>query len=158
MPDSHAFALLFAGFAIRESQLYGPEIIVTSTAQATMADAEMKESDAPFVSTSSSEEQQRLPGVLLATREGNSEQLTAEDGAATAAALGEFTVVQGWWDSQVWTLRQLVRLDDPLKDPRPSSFFHDNLSGSGQTEVETIVVALQDGPAASRAGARGVGP
>lgn len=155
VPSSVASALMFRGFAIRESQSYGTEVIVTSTAQATMADAEMKESDAPFVPTSSSEEQQRHPGVVLETREGNRESLAAEDGAASAAALREFTVVQGWWDSQVWTLRQLVRLDDPLKDPRPSAYLHDNLSSPGQTEVETIVVALQDGPAASRAGVRG---
>lgn len=113
---------------------------MTSTAQATMTDAEMKEADNPFLAST-------------ATRKSSSTQSKAEDAANAAASLREFTVVQGWWDSQVWTLRQVVRLDDPLKDPRPSSHVNSNSSYRGEAEVEAIVVALQEGHASSRNGA-----
>ncbi|KAL8434321.1 hypothetical protein ACSSS7_003265 [Eimeria intestinalis] len=136
-----------AGFAtIRDSHRGGAEIIVTSTSQATMTDAEMKGSEAPFGYPSSFASLRPESGASsTASRE------TPDAGSDdVAATLREFTLVQGWWDTQVWTLKQLVRLEDPLKDPRPPGL-NGNPAGSKEFEVESIVVALQDGPASSRA-------
>lgn len=119
--------------------MHKAEIIVTSTAQATMTDAEVKGSGNSFVDSSAPEGTPPGSSASIATSE-------SEAGAQAAAKMREFTFVQGWWDSQVWTLKQQLHFDDPIKDPRFAGRRHQD------TAVEAIVVALQEGPASSRGG------
>ncbi|KAL8455670.1 hypothetical protein Emag_000492 [Eimeria magna] len=148
LPQPGAEKPQWFGFAtIHGSQRDGPEIIVTSTSQATMTDAEMKGSEVPFGFPSPFADRQPESGSPSPAPRENLDAASDE----VAASLREFTLVQGWWDSQVWTLKQLVRLEDPLKDPRPPGHNNANSGGSKEFEVESIVVALQDGPASSRA-------
>ncbi|KAL8430789.1 hypothetical protein Efla_004025 [Eimeria flavescens] len=144
VPLNVASALMFKGIAMAYgSRRDEAEILVTSTSQATMTDAELKGSEGSFDSSSSPSDKQQTPSSAPASVS------EAENGAEAAAALREFTVVQGWCDSRVWTLKQLVRLEDPLKDPRPSAHSA-NAIGGAAAEVETILVALQEGQASSR--------
>ena len=72
--------------------------------------------------------------------------------AEEVAALREFTVVQGWWNTHVWILKQQLDFDDVLKDPRPQS---QRRGSSGS--VEAVVVAMQEGSESSRLGQGRVG-
>lgn len=111
----------------------------------------MKSSTVPLTSSGMSEEAQRLHARSKANLPGSRAHDARAEPSDTAAALREFTVVQGWWDTQVWILKQQLRLDDSLKDPRPRRQTH---NGSAKdADVEAIVVAIQDGPASSRFGA-----
>lgn len=111
----------------------------------------MKSSAVPLTSTGMPEETQRLHARSKASLPGGKAPDARAEPSDAAAALREFTVVQGWWDTQVWILRQQLHLDDSLKDPRPR---RQTQSGSAKdTDVEAIVVAIQDGPASSRFGA-----
>lgn len=151
--DFSAADLLCIGFATSMPHRDGPEILVTGTAQATMTDAQIKGAGVTPVNMGVLGEHPTVRGDPEGTRPADGDELAGQDGAGAAAALLEFTVVQGWWDSQVWMLSQQVRLDDPLKDPRPSGGMHNNSETHGEAQVQAILVALQDGPASSRSGA-----
>ncbi|XP_026193372.1 uncharacterized protein LOC34621103, partial [Cyclospora cayetanensis] len=151
LPSTVVSALMFRGFATEAAIPGGgkkaTEIIVTSTVQATMTDAEVKGPLAFAHAATPSAESQGGGSNAASTSPPSS---TAQP--SPAAKLRNFTVVQGWWSSHVWTLRQQLHLDDPLKDPRLESS-HASRSGNPETStMEALLVALQDGLASSRAG------
>lgn len=139
LPITVASAVMFRGFVATGFNMDKPEIIVTSTAQATMTDAEIKGSGDSSADPGAPEGRVPSSSTLVTSS-------AFEPGMHAAAKLREFTFVQGWWDSQVWTLRQQLHFDDPIKDPRFSGRRHQ------ESSVEAIVVALQEGPASSRVG------
>ncbi|CDJ47306.1 Extacellular protein with a signal peptide, clostripain like caspase/hemoglobinase domain, notch domain and 2 EGF domains, related [Eimeria brunetti] len=146
VPVSVVSAIMFTGFVKSSPKGGQPEIIVTSTAQATMTDAEVKSFPVPLNLDEAPAERQHIDrGSPNAARKQDSQ--TRREEADAIAGLREFTVVQGWWDTQVWILRQQLRLDDALKDPRPQR------QGQGRsTSVEAVVVAIQEGSESSRPG------
>ena len=87
-----------------------PELIVTSTAQATMTDAEIK---GPGIQENyfggSSGQHKPVQGISGASREADPASIADESEAGTAAKLRALSVVQGWWDSQVWVLKQRLQ-------------------------------------------------
>ncbi|CDJ29754.1 LOW QUALITY PROTEIN: uncharacterized protein EMH_0052380 [Eimeria mitis] len=145
VPASVVSAMMFTGFAARFRKGNQPEIIVTSTAQATMTDAEVKSSSVPLNFGEAPIESHQVDRGTEDLAGKNGSQARRE--ADPAAGLREFTVVQGWWDTQVWILRQQLRLDDELKDPRPL------VNGRGSSDgVEAVLVAIQEGSESSRLG------
>lgn len=139
------------GFASSILKADQQEIIVTGTAQATMTDAEVKSFSVPlnFGEVPIEIQQVNSRSGDVAGKKGSQ---TGREEADPVAALREFTVVQGWWDTHVWILKQELRLDDALKDPRPPG---QRLGSSGR--VEAVVVAIQEGSESSRLGAGRVG-
>ncbi|CDI75895.1 hypothetical protein, conserved [Eimeria praecox] len=144
VPATVVSAMMFRGFTEGVDRRGQREIVVTGTAQATMTDAEVKSASVPLRFGDAPFEMQQVNSSSDDVAEARGSQARRQE-ADAVAGLREFTVVQGWWDTHVWILRQQLSLDDALKDPRPP-WQKRGSSGS----VEAVLVAIQEGSESSR--------